>query len=151
MTKKNWMLVVTLVVLATVYAVWFTDWFKTKTIHISYACRNTLRVIRRPDGSAPPTVPVRFSLGDTYRLTEVKAWRLDEWQTNHEVLPVWHLVSTSKSVPVKQFLYGQFIRGMTPAVPGSRAEPLEPNVTYHLFIQAGRIKGEHDFATKPAG
>jgi len=149
MTKKNWMLIATMLVLATVYVIWFTDWFKTKSIHISYTCRNTMRVMRHPDADNP-TIPVMFSLGMPYRLTELKAYRLSDWATNHEALPVWHLTSVSNSLPVEHFAYGQNIRGMHPAVPGSQAEPLEPNETYHLIIESGRIKGEHDFITKPA-
>jgi hypothetical protein len=51
-------------------------------------------------------------------------------------------------VPVKSFFYGQFIGGMKPAIKGVRPEPLETNVTYRLFLTAGKIKGEHDFELK---
>ena len=34
---------------------------------------------------------------------------------------------------------------MDPAVEGSRPEPLQPGVTYRLFVAAGKIKGQHDF------
>jgi len=61
------------------------------------------------------------------------------------VSPVWHLISDSNSVPVKVFSYGQGIRGMKPAVAGSRAQPLETNVAYRLLVTAGKAKGQHDF------
>lgn len=150
MTKKNWLLTAALLVLATVYVIYFTDWFKPKTIHIFHVSRANTRMMRHQDGEQPDTIPVLFGLGYRYNLTEVKVYRLSEWETNHEALPLWHLISSSNSIPIKQFIYGQYIRGMKPAIPGMRPEPLEPDVTYHLILEAGHIKGEHDFTTKPA-
>ena len=40
------------------------------------------------------------------------------------------------------------LRGLKPAVVGVRPQPLETNVTYRLFVEAGKIKGEHDFKLK---
>jgi hypothetical protein len=145
MTKKNWFLIIALLVLSTVYACCFTDWFKTKVIVI----RHTSRMIRQRPGDSPDTVPVLFGLNNLYRLTEIKVVPLLAWQTNQNSMPVWHLISDSNSVPIKGFSYGQRIKGMRPALPGTQPEPLEPAVTYHLILAAGKIKGEHDFEAKP--
>ena len=59
--------------------------------------------------------------------------------------PLWHLVSDSGSAPVREFVYGQGIRGMKPALKGEGPQPLETNVVYRLFVAAGNIKGTHDF------
>jgi hypothetical protein len=72
------------------------------------------------------------------------------WQTNQNVMPVWHLIFNSNSAPVKIFVYGQRIRGMKSEVPGAHAEPLQPDVTYRLFVTAGKAKGQHDFEVKTA-
>jgi len=104
----------------------------------------------RPRGNAMRSrenVPARLSFGlsGQYQLTEIKVVPLIASQTNHNVLPVWHLVSDSYSDPVSLFFYGQSIPGMRPAIAGERPEPLEPNVTYRLFVTAGTLKGQHDF------
>jgi hypothetical protein len=141
MSKKNVLLVVFAVALAAVYAIWFTDWFKPKTIHIFHTSRN-LRP-RLQLGNAMP--PLTFGLDHAYKLTEIKVVPLAEFQTNAHVLPLWHLISDSNSVPVKLFPYGLRIGHMRPAVAGKRADPLQTNVAYRIFISAGKTKGQHDF------
>jgi hypothetical protein len=150
MSKSNWLLLVVLLGLFAVYAVYFTDWFRPKVITIYHVSRpNRLRP-QHQGADLPETMPVTFGLAARYQLTELKVVPLEAWLTNHNTLPVWHLISDSNSVPIKSFLYGQTVRGMKPAVPGSHAEPLEPDVTYHLELRAGQARGEHDFTTKPA-
>jgi hypothetical protein len=92
-----------------------------------------------------PQFEIAFGLDQQYELTSVKVVPLDEWMTNKETQPLWHLISESNSAPTRAFLYGMRIRGMQPAVKGARAEPLQTNVTYHLIIQAGSREGECDF------
>ena len=135
MTKKNSFLIVILLVMASVYVACFTQWFRPKTIHISHTVR--------PGEAAAPLLA--FGLGGDYELTEIKVVPLAALQANPLAQPVWHLVSESKSVPIKYFIYGQGIRGMKPEVPGVRPQPLQPNVTYRLLLQAGSLKGQHDF------
>jgi hypothetical protein len=48
------------------------------------------------------------------------------------------------------FTYGQRLRGLKPEVAGAHALPLETNVTYRLFVTAGKAHGQHDFEIKPA-
>ncbi|MGD0745836.1 MAG: hypothetical protein ABSA45_11850 [Verrucomicrobiota bacterium] len=136
MNKKTFMLVAVALVLAGVYAVYFTSWFRSQTIQISHTSRPG-----RTEGSHP----LIFGLRVPYKLTEIKVVSLAEWQSNHGVPPVWHMVSDSNSAPVTFFTYGQRIRGMKPAVPGEQAQPLETNVAYRLFVTAVNIKGQHDF------
>jgi hypothetical protein len=139
MTKKNWLLIAIAIILATLYLVYFTDLFKPKKIIISHTA---LRAMTQPGAALPLLL---FNLNGSFRLTELKMVPLAEWQANPHVLPVWHLVSDSNSVPVKIIRYGAGIRGMKPAVEGKRADPLDPDIVYRLFVTAGSIKGQHDF------
>ncbi len=154
MTKKPWFLILLAVVLAGVYVFYFTDRFKPKTMLIFHTSRNTRPEVRpRRDVAAanPETQPVTFGFGEhRYRLTEIEVVPLAVWQSNQNVLPVWHLISSSNSIPLNNFTYGQHIPGMKPSVAGGHAEPLEPNLTYRLFVTAGSVKGQHDFEAKPA-
>ena len=144
MTKKNLLLIFFAVGLAAVYAIWFTDWFQPKTVQIFHASRS-LRP-RQPRGGALPSLI--FGVNRRLMFTELKVVPLAGFQTNKNVLPVWHLVSDSNSVPLKSFSYGQAIAGMRPAIKGVRPEALETNVTYRLFVTAGKLTGEHDFELK---
>ena len=139
---------IVLVVLASVYVFYFTDWFKPKIIHISSESR-VIRSRFRNNAAGNP-VPVIFSLEPPSKLTEIKVVPLVEWQANQNELPVWHLVASSNSVPIKMFFYGQRVRGLKPEVPGAHADPLQTNVTYRLFVTAGKAHGQHDFELKPA-
>ena len=58
-------------------------------------------------------------------------------------------MSDSNSVPVVDFSYGDYIRGMRPAVKGATPDPLEPGVAYRLVIEAGKRKAQHDFVPNP--
>jgi hypothetical protein len=145
MRKKNLILIAVALALAGVYAVYFTDWFKPKIIHISYVSR-AMRLGRRvglKNNSA--TVPVTFGFDQGYRFSEIKVVPVAALQTNDDALPIWHLISDSNSVPLKFFSYGQRIPGMKFAVAGMRAEPLQPGVTYRLFVKSGSANGQHDF------
>jgi hypothetical protein len=141
MEKKQWFLCAVAIVLAGLYICFFTDWFKPTTIQISH----TARPIPSRSSRGTMTVAMAFGLDRNYRLTEIKVVPLAEWQTNHSVLPLWHLVSNPKSAPIRFFPYGQNIDGMKPAIPGAQPKPLETNVVYHLFVSAGSVKGQHDF------
>jgi hypothetical protein len=142
--KKNWLLITVAVVLAVVYAVYFTSWFKPKTIEIFHISRHLHQRFQRA-GMLPSLI---FGVNRPLQITEIEVVPLAEYRANQNTLPLWHLISDSNSVPVKTFFYGQFIRGLKPAVSGSFAQPLTHNVTYRLIVTAGRIKGEHDFELK---
>ena len=147
MTIKNLLLIFFALALATVYAVWFTDWFQPATVQIFHTSRNLRMNFRHGQGNgALPSLI--FGVNRQIRFTELKVVPLAALATNKNALPVWHLISDSNSVPVKSFFYGQFIGGMRPALKGVHAEPLDANVTYRLFLTAGKFKGEHDFELK---
>jgi hypothetical protein len=151
MTKKNWLLVSFALVLAGVYAFYFTNWFTPKVIHIASHNARATRANVKTDSA---TVPVTFKLERPYKLTELKVVALDEWQTNKNCLPLWHLIADTNSAPItKPFNYGQKIPGMKPDIAGARAQPLQPGVTYRMFVTDGSVKGQHDFQViaKPDG
>ena len=134
-----------MLVMAGIYVVYFTNWFKPQIIRISHTSRATRAIRRSGQKDNSTTVPIAFGLDREYQLSEIKVVSVAALQTNNDALPIWHLISDSNSVPVKFFFYGERIRGMKPEVPGSRPEPLQPNVTYRLFTTAGSAKGQHDF------
>ncbi len=143
MTKRDTCLVLILVILAGVYAFCFTDWFKTKTIKIFSTSRHIQYARARND------LPyVLFGMEGTYRLTEIKVVPLVDFQKSPSASPVWHLISTSNSIPIKEFTYGQHIHGMKPAITGEEPQDLATNVMYHLMVTDGHIKGAHDFQIK---
>lgn len=152
MTKKQIALLVA-VALAGGYLCFFTDWFASEGIQITHAVRPP-SAAKRPRPNAPnlgrPVSPVAFTLNRKCRLTELKVVNAAELATNKYAHPLWHLVAKSASAPTKGFVYGGFIRGMRPNVPNAEADPLEPNATYRLLLQAGDIRIEHDFSLPPA-
>jgi hypothetical protein len=130
--------------LLSAYAIFFTDWFAPRTVAIFHLNRS----LPARAGQGPGRTVLIFGLNRNLRLTEIRVVPLAEYQTNQNTLPLWHLVSDSNSVPVKSFFYGQSIRGLKPAVPGARPQPLTNEVTYLLLATAGKIKGEHQFELK---
>ena len=141
MTKNNILMVILALALATIYVVWFTDWFRPKTIYIFHTDRNVRHIAAR--GSALPSLI--FGVRPKSQFTELKVVLLSAFETNKQAIPVWHLVSDSNSLPVASFYYGQYIAGMHPAIKGVRPDTLETNVTYRMFVTAGKVKGTHDF------
>jgi hypothetical protein len=144
MTKKNILLVAVVVSLAAIYVAFFTDWFKPATVQIFHTTRS-LRARAQNGGQMPNLI---FGLNRQLKLTKIKVVALADLQTNQNALPVWHVVAETNTVPLKSFFYGQSLRGLKPFVPGSRPQPLATNVTYRLFIEAGKVKGAHDFELK---
>lgn len=144
MTKKNLFLILLVLGLGLVYAIWFTDWFRTTPLHISHTTRNLERMGAR--GFALPGL--RFRVNPVVRFKDLKVVALAAYETNQSALPVWHLVADSSSEPVDEFSYGADIRGMHPSIPGDHAELLQTNVVYRLFIRADRAVGQHDFELK---
>jgi hypothetical protein len=149
MNKKNIFWVALLVVLVTAYAYFFTDWFHPRRLEIFHVSRGVMRGGPRVKTGNANTRMVLFGLNERYQLTDVKVVPLDEFKTNKYALPVWHLVSDSNSIPLKEFPYGVAIRGMRPAVGEQWPKTLESNRTYRIFVEAGSLKGEHDFTTLP--
>jgi len=137
MSRKNICLIAFVAVLAGVYAVYFTHWFRSPTIHIFHT--------NRPGADRNSGARLAFSLGGSYELNDVEVVPLDDYQKNHSTPALWHLVSHDGSDSTELFYYGQSINGMSPALAGAEAEPLQPGVRYRLLVTAGRLKGQHDF------
>ena len=92
-----------------------------------------------------------FALDGKYALTSVKVVELAVYTTNRKSTPLWHLVAASNAVPSKGFIYGRPIPGLKSATPNARPQPLRPEVTYRLLLEAGRAKGTLDFRAPAIG
>ncbi len=148
MTKNGIVLSIIAVILGTVYVCYFTDWFRAETIQIIPTIRPArpgARAQRAPD--AEEVYPVSFTFNGNYKLTSVKVVSATDMSTNNYPAPLWHLVSDSNSVPIKSIVYGFPIKGMKPAVPRARPEPLSPDVDYVLLLEAGNVKARTNFHT----
>ena len=142
MTKKNWLLVLFLAVLAAGYVIWFTDWFRPRHIHIFHTVRQ-MHFRRRP--SDPDRVVIFGLEPRDLHLTEIKVVSLMDFEKDPKTVPIWRLISESNSVPVRDFVYGQPIRGMHPLVRGMEPGELDTNLVYRIFIKASNGTGQHDF------
>ena len=152
MTKKQILLLAIAVVLLCGYVYYFTDWFASESIQIVHTLRpyTPPRRGRARGGDDNPTAnTVSFGFNRKVLLTEVKVIPVSDLATNKYAHPIWHLVTESNSVPTKAFVYGMNIRGMHPKIAGARPDPLQPGVAYRLFVDAGELKGEHEFKTTP--
>ena len=97
--------------------------------------------------NSPGSSRVSFALDGKYRLTSVKVVAASDYATNKYANPLWHLISDSNSVPTKAIVYGFPIKGMKPATPKARPEPLLPNVPYIMMVDAGKIHAQTNFHT----
>lgn len=139
MTRGNGFVAVAVILFAGLYAYFFTDWFKKKTIEI--VPQNRPFGITR-EGSA--VNPISFTMNGEYKLTRVKVVPVAAL-SEKTPLPVWDLVTTTNSAPVRGFLYGLPIDGMKDSKLLAKAEDLIPDVPYRIFVEAGRAKGQADF------
>lgn len=146
MTKRTVFFVVTAVALFTLYAVKFTDWFKHKSIRISY--RGTPANFTRNQ----PGLPVTFLLDREYRLTSIKVYTSEEFKSKKYPRPIWSLVAETNSIPTSDFQYGGNIKGMKPSTPKAVPEPLQAEATYKIVIDAGKkLHGEREFKSRGTG
>ncbi len=143
MTKKSVIMLLVAIGLAATYICYFTDWIRPPIIQI-YA---QVRPYTLGPRSARDFQTVIFTLDGKYQLTSVKVIPASALATNRNPVPLWYLVRTTNTVPVHGFAYGARIRGLQPAVPGSRPQALEPGVDYRLLVAAGRARGQIDFKT----
>lgn len=119
------------------------DWFAGDNIHIYHRSRPPRARRARVDNSR--TDPIVFFLDRKLKLTSLKVTPVSDIETNKFPQPIWHLISDSNSVPVREFAYGAPLQGMRPALKGTAPEPLEPGVNYRLLLEAGAQKIQHDF------
>jgi hypothetical protein len=148
MTTKNWMLVALTVMLGAFSLYLNRDWFARDNIQIMHRSRPARGPFRQARDN-PLIDPISFWFDRRVRLTSLKVVPVSGNETNQHPQPIWYLVSDSNSVPVQEFTYGMRIGGMHPALKGSAPNPLEPGVTYRMFVQAGRKRAEHDFVPQP--
>jgi hypothetical protein len=149
-SRKEYFLVGLVVVLVGLYVVCFTDWFRPGTLRIEHSTRvlrEAWNGAQRVDSTGKEELGnVSFTLHGTFMLDSVKVVPLAEYLTNKYVPPTWALESGSGSDPVSGFAYGMNIAGMKPVHQGRTPELLEPGRTYRLIVEAGRVRGEHDFS-----
>lgn len=152
MTRKHWTLIGFVVALAALSLYLNKDWFAGENIHIYHRSRppraGLYRGRQRKDDN-PLINPIIFGFGRKLKLTSIKVVPEAEYETNRHAHAIWHLVSETNSVPIKDFTYGQPIGGMHPEIKGSMPDPLEPGVKYRLFVETAKLKAEHDFVPEP--
>ena len=144
MTRRNILLIVVFLLLGSLCAYVYRDRFRSAPIQIGHRSMEPRgAMIRRAKNSN--TDVVLFLLNRELKLTSIQVIPVSNIETNKHPQPIWELVSDSNSVPVKEFFYGNNIRGMRPAVKGAVAGSLEPDVKYRLYLSAGSHKAEHEF------
>jgi len=148
MSRNGYVLLTIAALLGAAYVYFFTDLFSKETIQIIPQIRPGRPSNVSRSGDIPPVYPVSFSFDGKYQLTSVKVLAADDLKTNKYANPLWDLTSDSNSAPTKAIVYGYPVKGMKPRVPRTRPEPLQPNVPYIVFVEAGKIKGQTNFFTK---
>jgi hypothetical protein len=153
MTRKHWMWLAGIVLLGGISIYLNKDWFAKDGIQIYHRSRPMRPGVfgrkRTPAFDSPAVNPVIFGFSRKLRLTSLKVVPVSDIETNRFPHAIWFLTSPSNSVPTKDFVYGDSIKGMKPAVQGAMPDPLEPGVNYRLFVEAGDFKAEHDFVPVP--
>jgi len=141
MAKKPWLLLATLAVIGGLFIYLNRDWFQRRPIQISH---RLYRFAGRFGGADTPT-PIMFEFDRRLKLTSIKVVAVADARTNKYPQPLWYMTTNSNSVPTKGVVYGMSVPGMRPAVSGATADPLDPNQTYRLLVEAGSLKAQHDF------
>lgn len=140
------MLIGVAAILAFVYVYFFTSSFRSPRIEMIAQIRPT-RGVRAPAGEIP-VEPISFAFDRKYTITSIRVVVEQDEKTNKYPHALWHMISDSNSLPTKVLIYGQAPRGMKPKVPRARPEPLEPDVVYKIYVEAGDAKGDKRFHTR---
>jgi hypothetical protein len=148
MTRSGYVLLSIAVILGAAYVYFFTDMFTKQAIQIIPQIRPGRPANASRSGNAPSVYPVSFLFDGKYKLTSLKVVAAEELKTNKYAHPAWHLISESNSLPTKNVIYGSAPKGMKSAIDRMRPEPLQPDIPYTLFVEAGKIKGQTNFFTK---
>src|SRR5258708_35857058 len=135
MTRKNWMLIAVAVLLGGLSLYLNKDWFAKDIIQISHRSRpprgNLFHRRRADTGDEGAAInSLVFILDRKVKLTSLKVIPVSDIATNKYPHPIWHLVSDSNSVPIKDFTYCMRLPGMRPAVKDATPDPLEPEQKY---------------------
>jgi hypothetical protein len=139
MQRKEITLIGVLVVLGVIYCIFFTDLFAARRMGIMAFSRPM------PGLPAGSSVPVFFKLNRAFELTSLKVVPLNGTNYDEKLPAAWYLVAKTNSYKVKILEYGIPVRGMHPALPRSRPDPLEPGKNYRLVLTAHEYSGFADF------
>jgi hypothetical protein len=142
MRWKPWLFAIFAGLLGTACLYLLTDWLTPKHIQIIAESRPGWGSVQRVRS------PVSFLLNGSYRLTRVRVVPLPLDKAASAQNPVWELSSSSNSLPVQGFSYGQRLRGMKASDSLRQPSPLVPSTSYRLFVEAGREKGQVDFTVR---
>ena len=112
MSGKGIFLTTIATVLAVVYMIYFTDWFRSGTIQIVPTLRvhGTMKVELEP--GMTPVYPVAFSFRGKYEFTSVRVVYAEDLATNKYPHALWDLISDRSSKPTEYLIYGQTPKGM---------------------------------------
>jgi len=149
MDKKQISLVVVVIFLISATAYMCRDWLGPEEIQIGSAIRPN-RVPENEQKNLGPAVKrqpytVSFFFNRKCVLQSVKVVRASEFETNRFAHPLWELLATAETPPVKSITYGVPIRGMHPEIKGAQADVLQPGVAYRLIIKTSNQEASHDF------
>ena len=145
-SRNLWIATGVLVVLG-LYAYIYRDAFRPQEILITHRVvfGPPVRGLTRTNQDLKLT-QLAFGFDRKCQLTEIKVTPLAGPGAGNNAAPLWHVISDSNSIPIRLFAYGDHIRGLRSLVKKSRPVPLESNVTYRLFVRAGRETGQLDFS-----
>ena len=148
MTRKSIFVIVLIAFLVALSLYLNRNRFKYDPLQIGDRTLQPRGQVRR--GPRLPPHSVVFLLNRETKLTSVRVVLASEIATNKYATAIWELTSDSNSVPIKDFIYGNNIRGMKPIVPNAVPDALEPGVKYRLLVEAtGKEKAEHEFTPAP--
>jgi len=146
MNKRTLWLVGVALLLGAAYLRFFIDWNKGREIHIIW---DKSRPMARRANDNPVIV---FHLVDEHRvdkpypLTSIKVVETDDALTNEYPHALWYLIATNTPVPTDTFRYGGRVKGMKPEIASALPEPLDPDTSYTLLVEAGKnLKGKCTF------
>jgi hypothetical protein len=141
----NKFLIAVALLLAALYAAYFTDWFKRDKIQIM---SKSWPDFRNKDTNS--VQPINFYIVPKVKVKSIEVFAAEE-ATNRVPHYLWHMVAKSNAVVVTDFPYGGRIKGMRPFIPAQDAEPLQPRTHYLLRIETDKLRAEKDFVPRSGG
>ena len=144
-SRKEMVMVGLFAVLLGLYVGYGTSCFRIHPMHIEHSVRPSVRMasVSMPAGKPRIVYVTSFAFDREYKFTSIKVFRVQDLPDNNKILPLWHL--EGKAAATRSLVYGSTPQGMAPFVAGTEAQPLEADVSYRIFIEAGSLRGEHDF------
>lgn len=165
MNKRAIILIVLAVLLGGWWVYAYSGLFAAPSIEIIYQ----LQPPRNRNANAR-VFPVSFGLNRDVNPTAIRVWQVDADTGQTLEPPVWDMVYSPEAherarlraeealakdpdarvrpLTTRAFVYGRRIRGLKRADPEIRPQPLEPDVTYRLRIEAEEGDAEIDFQTR---